>query len=110
MISAAGTPFQKLLWMLKEMSKKYECTIANISSAYILQKQAVGAVIIGTRSSRHIEGNAKTLHIELEPEDAERIDAFLSRHPGPKGEPFDLERVENGPHIKVMLRNLNQVS
>ena len=102
--------FQELLRILKEMSDKYRCTIANIGSAYILHQDAVGAVIIGTRSSRHIEGNSKTLHIELVREDLEKIDALLSRHPGPKGEPFDLERVENGPHIKVMLRNLNQVS
>ena len=103
-------PFQELLRLLKKMADTYNCSIANISSAYILQKDAVGAVIIGTRSSRHIEGNSRTLDISLTQDDMEQIDALLSRHPGPQGEPFGLERAENGPHIKVMLRNLNNVS
>jgi len=102
--------FQELLKLLKEMSVTYSCNIANISSAYILQKEAVGAVIIGTRSSRHIEDNTKTVALRLERKDVEKIDAFLSRRPGPTGEPFDLERREDGPHVKVMLRNLNKTS
>ncbi|WP_319560106.1 aldo/keto reductase [Marispirochaeta sp.] len=102
--------YQELLQILKEMSVRYSCNIANISTAYILQKDAAGAAIIGTRSSRHIEDNEKTLMIELGQKDVEKIDSFLSRHPGPKGEPFELERAEDGPHIKVMLRNLNKKS
>lgn len=100
--------YQKLLRMLHTMSQKYSCNIANISSAYILQKMAVGAVIIGTRSSRHINGNLKTLTVNPEPEDINKIDNFLVNYPGPDGEPFGLERAEDGPHIKVMLRNLNK--
>ena len=102
--------YQELLQILEEMSGRYDCRIANISTAYILQKNAVGAAIIGTRSSRHVEANGQTLALQLEREDVKKIDAFLSRHPGPKGEPFELERSEDGPHIKVMLRNLNKKS
>jgi aryl-alcohol dehydrogenase-like predicted oxidoreductase len=102
--------YQELLELLKEISVRHDCKIANISTAYILQKDAVGAAIIGTRSSRHIESNAKTLAVTLEKEDIRAIDSFIARHPGPKGEPFELERTEDGPHIKVMLRNLNKES
>ncbi|MDA3958937.1 aldo/keto reductase [Oceanispirochaeta sp.] len=100
--------YQELLILLKKLSSRYSCQIANICSAYILQKDAVGAVIIGTRNSRHIEGNSATLDLRLELEDVKAIDAFLADKPGPQGEPFELERNENGPHVKVMLRNLNQ--
>ena len=102
--------YQELLKMLEEMSGRYGCTIANISTAYILQKDAVGAAIIGTRSSRHLDANGQTLALQLEREDVEKIESFLTRHSGPKGEPFELERSEDGPHIKVMLRNLNKKS
>ncbi len=102
--------YQELMNLLKAMSVKYDCGIANLSSAYILQKDAVGGVIVGTRSSRHIAGNTKTMEIKLEPEDVKTIDAFISKHPGPKGEPFELERAEDGPHIKIMLRDLNKKS
>ena len=102
--------YQELLKMLKEMSGRYDCRIANISTAYILQKDAVGAAIIGTRSSRHVDANGQTLALQLEREDVEQIDSLLSRRSGPKGEPFELERAEDGPHIKVMLRNLNKKS
>ena len=40
--------YQELLQLLKSISSHYGCEIANISSAYILQKEAVGAVIVGT--------------------------------------------------------------
>ncbi len=99
--------YQALLSLLKTLSDKYDCGIANISSAYVLQKDGVGGVIVGTRSSRHVEGNAKTLGLYLEAADVRKIDAFIAEHPGPQGEPFDLERAEDGPHIKVMLRDLN---
>lgn len=102
--------YQELLELLKDISGRYGCGIANISTAYILQKDAVGAAIIGTRSSRHIESNVKTIVVSLETRDIRTIDSFLARHPGPKGEPFELERAEDGPHIQVMLRNLNKES
>ncbi len=100
--------YQELLRLLESISSSYNCTIANIASAYILQKEAVGGVIIGTRSSRHVESNSTTLALQMKTEDIQKIDTFLAAHPGPKGEPFELERAEDGPHIKVMLRNLNK--
>ncbi len=100
--------YQELLSLLKELSGNYGCTVANIASAFILQKDAVGGVIVGTRSSRHVDSNSKTLEVQLQSDDIKKIDTFLAAHPGPKGEPFELERAEDGPHIKVMLRNLNK--
>lgn len=99
--------YQELLKRLKDISSAYACRIANISSAYILQKEAVGAVIIGIRNSRHIQDNSKTLELRLKDEDIKAIDHFLADKSGPQGEPFELERNENGPHIKVMRRNEN---
>ncbi|MGM0432850.1 MAG: aldo/keto reductase [Spirochaetota bacterium] len=99
--------YQELLRILKEIADTHGCDIANVSTSYILHKEAVGAAIIGTRNSRHVEDNRRTLDLELEEEDIHKIEAFLSQHPGPKGEPFALERVEGGPHVKVMMRNLN---
>lgn len=102
--------YQELLKLLAELGAKHSCGIANIATAYILRKEAAGAAIIGTRSSRHVDGNAKTLALRLDREDAARIDSFLAERPGPAGDPFDLERKEDGPHVKIMLRDLNKIS
>lgn len=102
--------YQELLGILREMADRYDCRIANISTAYILHKEAVGAAIIGTRNSRHVEENIKTLEIDLLEEDIQKIEEFLWEHPGPVGEPFGLERIEDGPHMQVMKRNLNSGS
>jgi len=66
--------FQELLQILDIVSKKHNCSIANIATRYILDKPQVGGVIIGVRLglSSHIEDNKKVFAVNLD--DADRID------------------------------------
>ncbi|MDB4292175.1 aldo/keto reductase [Maribacter sp.] len=72
-IDAAGgwAPYQNLLQVVKEVAGKYDASVANISSRYILENPAVGAVIVGARlgESEHISDNQRILDIVLEPQD-----------------------------------------
>lgn len=63
--------FQELLQILHQISKKHSCTIANVSTSFILEKATVAGVIIGTRLgiSEHREDNLKAFGLHLDSED-----------------------------------------
>ena len=67
--------FQKLLLMLKAIGDKYEVSIANVASRFVLENDAVAAVIIGARlgASEHISSNQKILGLDLDKDDLESI-------------------------------------
>jgi len=68
------TLFQELLRTLDTISKKHNCSIANVATRYILDKPQVGGVIIGARLglSSHIEDNKKVFALQLD--EADRIE------------------------------------
>ena len=63
--------FQVLLKALKLTAEKYDVSIANVATRYILDQPAVGAVIIGARlgESEHIESNKKILTFSPDEDD-----------------------------------------
>ncbi|WP_347254730.1 aldo/keto reductase [Leminorella grimontii] len=99
--------YQQLLRLMKEIGELRGCSLSNVAVMYILNKPAVGAAIVGTRSERHIASNEKVFSSRLLPEDVQRIDDFLNQHRIPDGEPFGLEREEGNKHRNIMKMNLN---
>ena len=73
--------FQELLSTLKEIAQKYNVSIANVATKYILDKPAVGCVIIGARLGivDHINNNAQVLHFSLDKSDCDAIDSVCTR-------------------------------
>jgi aryl-alcohol dehydrogenase-like predicted oxidoreductase len=69
--------FQELLSTLKKVADKYGVSISNVAVRYILDKPAVGGVIVGARLgiSEHLEDNAKVFGFALDAEDLNLIDA-----------------------------------
>ncbi|BAY11666.1 aldo/keto reductase [Calothrix sp. NIES-2098] len=69
--------FQELLSTLKSIADKHGVSIANVALRYILDKPAVGGVIVGARLgiSEHLEDNAKVFDFSLDAEDVNQIDA-----------------------------------
>jgi len=76
-IDAAGgwEPYQHLLKTVKSIADKHRASVANISSRYILENPAIGAIIVGARlgESEHISDNQRLLEITLDTEDLEAI-------------------------------------
>ncbi|MDR1509838.1 MAG: aldo/keto reductase [Synergistaceae bacterium] len=101
--------YQKLLAMMKEIGESKGCSLSNVASGYVLRKAAVAAVIIGTRSSRHVESNKKIFSCDLTDDEVRRIDNFLDGYPVLAGEPFELERELGGKHRGIMKVNLADV-
>ncbi|CAF4342136.1 unnamed protein product [Rotaria sp. Silwood2] len=68
--------FQELLTVLKQIANKYNVSITNVAVRYILDKPAVGGVIIGARLglSEHLQDNTKVFEFNLDADDNEKID------------------------------------
>lgn len=98
--------FQALLALMKEIGDPLGLSIANVSTLWTLSRPEVAAAIIGTRSSRHVDGNAALIGRPLPPEAVARIDAFLAGFPTVDGDCFDLERLDGSKHRAIMRMNL----
>lgn len=79
-----------------------------MATRYILDQEGVAAVIIGTRSSRHVASNEKVFGFALSPQGTEEIRNFFATVPILPGEPFDLERTEGSVFRGIMKMNLNE--
>ena len=68
-------PFQNLLQVLSDISEIHNCSIANVSSRFMLDQPHVAGIILGNRLgvNNHVEENLKTFQIEMTEEEKERI-------------------------------------
>ena len=73
--------FQELLIILDNISKKHNCSIANIATRFILDKPQVAGVIIGARLgiSDHREDNSKVFELKLDQDDISLISSVTSK-------------------------------
>ena len=73
--------FQELLSILNRIAQKYNVSIANIATQYILDKSAVAAVIIGVRLGivDHINNNSQVFTFSLDKWDYADIDSVYTK-------------------------------
>ncbi|PMB22210.1 aldo/keto reductase [Fischerella thermalis] len=73
--------FQELLSTIKQIADKHQVSIANVAVRYILDKPAVGGVIVGAKLgvSEHIADNAKVFTFCLDAEDTHNIDVISNK-------------------------------
>lgn len=72
--------FQKLLQSIKMISEKYDVSMANVATKYIMEQPHVAGVILGARlgQSEHVLENQKLFQFELNEEDTAIIVKALS--------------------------------
>ena len=72
--------FQKLLLTLKSIAQKYDVSIANVATNYILAKAVVAGVIIGDRLGivDHRNDNTQVFNFDLDQSDCYAIDAICT--------------------------------
>ncbi|MBR6406123.1 MAG: aldo/keto reductase, partial [Lachnospiraceae bacterium] len=98
---------QKLLPVLKEIAEHHNVTIPNVATQYVLNQKSVGAVMVGTRNSRHVASNLSTLSFDLTAEEMQTIRDFIAQYPTPDGECYELERTS--PRYKgIILTDRNE--
>jgi len=73
--------FQELLNTLETISKKHDCSIANVATRFILDRPAVAGTIIGARLgiSEHIEDNYKAFDVKLDSDDLSAISSVTTK-------------------------------
>jgi aryl-alcohol dehydrogenase-like predicted oxidoreductase len=73
--------FQELLSTLNRIAQKYNMSIANVATRYILDKSAVAGVIIGVRLgiADHRNSNAQIFNFSLDKSDYNDIDAVCTK-------------------------------
>jgi aryl-alcohol dehydrogenase-like predicted oxidoreductase len=73
--------FQELLSTLKRIAQKYNVSIANVATRYILDKSAVAGVIIGARLGivDHRDDNTQVFNFSLVKSDYDDIDTISTK-------------------------------
>ena len=100
--------FQELLGALDAIAIRHRCSIAAVALRWLLDREAVGACLVGLRSATHLEANERAVSIELTSAEQEQLQQLLQHRPGPRGEPFELERDPQGVHGRLMWRDLHR--
>jgi len=98
---------QELLAVLDAIAAKHETSIPVVATRWILDRDPVGAVMVGARSTAHLEDTLRVFTTRLDDDDRGRIDVVLQRATGPMGDPFELEREPGGRHSSIMWKDLN---
>ena len=73
--------FQRLLTTLRSIADKHDASVANVAVRYVLDRPAVGGVIVGARLgvSEHIGESLRVFRIRLDEEDQAAIEAVLEQ-------------------------------
>ena len=99
--------FQTLLQTIHAIAVRHRVSMTNVATRYILEKPAVVAAIVGARNANHLSENSHVFTFQLSAQDKAEIDHVISQRQGPAGDVFDIERIKDGPHGKIMRYNLN---
>ena len=98
--------FQELLAVLHRIATRHHVGIGAVALRWVLDRPAVGGVIVGARHARHLTATLQALTLALADEDrAEIADVQVS---GASGDVYALERVKGGRHAGVMRYDLNR--
>jgi len=103
-------PYQNLLVVLKEIASAHGVRIAEVAAGYVLQQEAVAAVIIGARNAAHLQNLQKLAGLELCAEDIKKIRAVIAQATAVPGDVYDIERDREGRHGQIMKYNLNSLA
>ena len=73
--------FQELLSTLDKIARKHNCSIANVSTRFVLDRPQVAGVIIGARLGivNHREDNSKVFDVKLDDEDISSISCVTAK-------------------------------
>lgn len=100
--------FQALLRVLAKIARRRGATIGAVAVRWTLDQPGVGGVIVGARHAGHLAQTVGACSITLDAEDRDAIARVQSEATGPTGDVYDLERVPDGRHARIMRDNLNQ--
>lgn len=99
--------FQTLLKTLRSVADQHGVDIATVAMRFMIERASHAAIIIGARSDAHLANNLRTFSFTLSSDDRASIEAVLKQGREVPGDFYDLERVVDGPHGRIMKQNLD---
>ncbi len=99
--------FQQLLAELARIGARHGVSLASVATRYVLDKPGVGVAIVGARGAAHLDEALEVFRLKLDAEDRAAIAALAAAAPGPLGDCYELERIEDGAHGTIMWKNQN---
>jgi aryl-alcohol dehydrogenase-like predicted oxidoreductase len=99
---------QELLKTLSAIADKHDVSSAAVATRYVLQKERVGAAIVGVRHARHLPDTLRLFGFALDRDDLEAIHQVVDRAVGPAGDVYSVERIKGGRHAAIMKYNLSK--
>jgi aryl-alcohol dehydrogenase-like predicted oxidoreductase len=96
---------QELLSVLDTIAKRHRVSLASVAIRYVLDKPSAAVALVGARNAAHLDDLVQA--VALDEADRSAIARVVSQAPGPRGDCYELERVEDGPHSAIMWKNQN---
>lgn len=107
---SGGWPaYQQLLAVLSGIGDRHRVPAELIAARWVLDQPMVRAVILGIGKQSRADINRRLAGLVLDPQDHQRLKAWTDRHPCPRGDMYDRERDENGPHARIIKTNLQGI-
>lgn len=97
---------QRLLQALRKIADDHGTTPAAVAIRWTLDRPRVAAALVGARSDRHLDANRAVFELHLTDDARSRLDQIVAASKGPVGAVFELERVPDGRHVRIMKTGL----
>jgi aryl-alcohol dehydrogenase-like predicted oxidoreductase len=100
--------FQELLKVLKVIADRHGVKISSVATRWVLDQPGVAAAIVGARYADRLSDTLSVFAWKLDAQDHGELASLLTKHPGPAGDTYSLERDKTGPHGSIMKYDLNK--
>jgi aryl-alcohol dehydrogenase-like predicted oxidoreductase len=99
--------FQALLAALDRIAARHGVALASVATRWLLDRPGAAVALLGARDAAHLAETLEVFRFRLDDADRASIAALADTAPGPLGDCYDLERVEDGVHSRIMWKNQN---
>jgi len=97
--------FQALLAALDAIARRHRASLGSVAIRHVLDRPGAAVAIVGARTAAHLESLVRP--VTLDGADRDAIARVVAQAPGPRGDCYELERAEDGPHSAIMWKNQN---
>lgn len=102
--------YDSVLESLAKLATKYNASVANIATQYVLKTDGVSSVILGPRNASHIQEVDQLFDFELSDKDYSTLHNLMStKLKDITSDIYSYERERDGAHGRIMKYNLNNM-
>jgi aryl-alcohol dehydrogenase-like predicted oxidoreductase len=99
--------FQELLAALQKIAGRHGVSLSSVATRWLLDRPGAAVALLGARDASHLAEALEVFRLRLDDAEREALSAFARAAPGPRGDCYELERVEDGVHSRIMWKNQN---